>query len=132
MKAADLRKKAKRLIRKGRRIYGGVYALGAGTDVYLAWRKNAEVFRCGRKTITEAITDGVAEWAIDYDTLLELRNAKIVWAGVVLKETGDIYLTSLEKFFTLGKMRNYDSRGGALQKYLPISEFSFIQGTAKI
>lgn len=96
-----------------------------GTNVYLAYRKLSDIFRSGKKNISEAIREGVAAWAIDEDTLRDRRVEGIKVVGVLCKESDDIWLAPIEKFFDskFSKIMNYESRGGALQRYLPLKEF---------
>ncbi len=124
-----LKKRAKRLIRggrTGRRLYGGIYELSDGTQVYLAYRNRKEIFRSGEKSVSAASDKGIACWAIDYDTLLEMRREQIFLIGVYVRDEEEIYLTNYDSFFdeTKATVMNYDSRGGALQKYLPIQHFA--------
>ncbi|WP_274869555.1 hypothetical protein [Phaeobacter gallaeciensis] len=126
-----MKKQAKRLIRggrSGRRIYGGIYELSDGKEVYLAFRQRKEIFRSGEKNVSSAADKGIACWAIDYDTLLDMRNNQVFLIGVYVRDEGDIYLTHYDNFFDDRKatVRNYESRGGALQKYLPIQHFAKI------
>ncbi|WLR90880.1 hypothetical protein [Shinella zoogloeoides] len=115
----------KRLVKKGRRLYGAVYTLPNGSQVYLAYRKLGEIFRAGKKSISEAVREGVAAWAIDEETLRERRLEGIKVVGVLCKESDDLWLAPLDKFFDtkFSKVMNYESRGGALQRYLPLKEF---------
>lgn len=121
-------------MRRGRRIYGGIYALSDGREVYLAWRKQSEIFRSGEKTVSDAFAEGKAAWALDDETLLNLRLEGVELVGVLVKETLDIYVTHISKFFdrTLAKVMNYESRGGALQRYLPIDHFAVTLGSTRI
>lgn len=116
------KKNAVRLIRNKRRIYGGIYRLSSGKELYVAYRKQDEIFRGGKKTIAEAIQEGVAAWAIDHDTLIRLRMEGVYLIAIQTKETGDLYLTTLDEF-NKAPMLNYASRGGALQRYLPLDRF---------
>lgn len=122
------RKHAKRTIRNGRRIYGGVFELPSGKEVYLAYRKNGEMFRGGEKTISDAIQKGTASWAIDNDTLIRLRTEGVYLVGVLTKETGDLYIATLADFLA-APVLNYQNRGGALQRYLPLDKFLIQIGT---
>lgn len=117
------------MIRSGKRIFGGVYALPSGKEVYIAFRKQAEMFRHGEKTLTDAIHKGTAAWAIDNDTLIRLRIEGVYLIGIQTKETGDLYLATLADF-NAAPMLNYESRGGALQRYLPLDKFIISMGSA--
>lgn len=121
----ELDKLPKRPVKKGRRLYGAVYTLPSGVKVYVAYRKISEIFRGGKKTISEAIREGCASWAIDEETLRERRLEGIKVVGVMCKEDDSLWLAPLEKFFdpTNARIMNYESRGGALQRYLPLRMF---------
>lgn len=121
------------VIRKGRRIYGHIYHF-ANRDVYLAARKLDQIFRFGEKCNSDALRKDVAAWALDEETLSDLRVRKIVWVGVKVKQNNDIYITRIENFFDRHKTKflNYERRGGAAQRYLPIKFFTHIPGSVKI
>jgi len=123
-----------RLIKRGRRTYGAVYKLKDGREVYLAWRKQQEMFRAGERTASDALMLGKASWALDEETLMKMRLEGVGIVGVLVKETGDIYITPLAKFFdeSLAKVMNYSARGGALQRYLPVTEFACKLGSTRI
>lgn len=114
-------------VKKGRRLYGGIYEVADGRRVYLAYRHRKEIFRSGESCISDAVREGNAAWALDDATLLMLRARKIEFAGVILKDTGDKWLTRTECFFDRDKatVKNYTGRGGALQRYLPMQHFAF-------
>jgi hypothetical protein len=123
------KKKAIKLIkggRTGRRLYGGIYELSDARKVYIAFRSRKEIFRGGLKSLSEAVDEGVACWAVDYDTLLRMRREQILLIGIYVKDEGDIYVTHYDSFFDQTKctVRNYSTRGGTLQKYLPIQHFA--------
>lgn len=112
-------------IKKGRRHYGDIYALSSGEEIYIARRNQDELFRCGEKSISAAAAKGKLEWALDDDTLRDMRKRGIKTVAVRLKDTKDLYITSLENFFNplLVKFRDYRARGGELQRYLNVSNF---------
>lgn len=121
-------------MRYGRRIYGAVYQLSDGREVYLAWRKQSEVFRAGEKSVSDAFAAHKAAWALDDETLLNLRLEGVQLVGVLVKETLDIYITSIANYFdaTKAKVMNYEARGGALQRYLPVDNFRVLLGSTRI
>lgn len=123
-------KQATRLVKNGRRLYGGVYKLASGKEVYIAYRKQAEIFRGGEATIADAMAKGIAAWAIDNDTLHRMRREGVYLIGIQTKETGDLYLAALGDFLK-APMLNYESRGGALQRYLPLDKFLIQLGTVR-
>ena len=120
-------------IKKGNRLYGGIYELADGRRVYLAYRNRREVFRSGENCISDAVRAGTACWAIDDSTLFMLRARKIEFCGVRQKDTGDKWITRTEHFFdrTKATVKNYSGRGGALQRYLPLSFFAYRRAPLK-
>ena len=122
------------IVKRGRRTYGGIYTLPDKRRVYLAYRRLKEIFRSGEMSIVEAIRQGKAAWALDEETLLMLRAQGVVYAGVLVRETQDIFLTRTEAFFdkTKVKIMNYERRGGALQRYLPLKFFRRRPGKTRI
>ncbi|PZR92058.1 MAG: hypothetical protein DI537_14630 [Stutzerimonas stutzeri] len=105
-----------------------------GKLAYLARRHYGEVFRNGAKCNSDAFAAGTADWALDEETLLKLRVKAVTYAGVHVEETGDIYLTDLANFFDRAKapFKNYEGRGGALQRYLPTRYFICLPGKIRI
>lgn len=112
-------------------IYGAVYKLADGRQVYLAWRWNSEIFRSGEKTISDAVSKGVACWAIDNDTLIRLRIEGVYLIGVAVADTGDIYISTLNEFNT-APVLNFNNRGGSLQRYLNLKKFRVLNGVTRI
>lgn len=110
-------------ITKGRRYYGDLLTLGSGRKVYLARRFHKEIFRNRRKSISEALREGVADWAIDDWTLALLKRQGVEFVGVKLRDTGDIYMTTIKRFYDYGKPDNFTSRGGSRQYYLNMEYF---------
>jgi hypothetical protein len=122
------------LVKKGRRKYGGIYTLPSGKQVYLAYRNLREIYRSGKPTISEAVRDGTACWAIDEEHIQQMRLAGVPFIGVRVRDTRDIYLTRLSTFLDRSKIKfhNYESRGGSLQRLLPLQHFQVKLGRAKI
>lgn len=123
------KKTAARLIRNGRRVCGGVYKLASGKEVYIAFKKQSEIFTDGEKTISEAIQKGKAAWSIDNDTLIRLRTEGVYLVGVQTKETGDLYVATLADF-NAAKMTSSGGRRSVLQRSLPFGQFVISLGSA--
>lgn len=123
----------KQLVRNGRRLYGAVYTLYSGRRIYVAYRKHREIFRSGKQTITEAVQDGIAYWAIDDSTVCRLQREGVSHIGFLEHDTDDLWVTPIANFFDQTKFRilNYDDRGGALQRYLPLEHFERRVGAIK-
>lgn len=121
-------------LKKGRRLYGAFFNFDDGRKVYIAYRRNKEIFRGGRKSISDALRDGVAAWAIDDDTIREARARGCKAIGVRVRDTGDIYITNLSNFMDKDKIKvlNYSRRGGSLQRYLPMEHWRMKAGRVKL
>jgi hypothetical protein len=122
------------LNKRGRRTYGATYTLPDGRRCYLAWRRIREIYRAGEKDISTAIRLGTAAWAIDDRDLIRLKVTGVRMVGVLVKETADVYLTDLRNYFDKNqyKMLNFTSKGGSLQRFLPLDRFTVKTGSVKI
>lgn len=118
-------KKKLELVRKGKRLYGAIVSLNSGEKVYMAYRKHNEIYRSGEMRLGDAIKKGVAAWAMDDETLQIMRAHGIKVVGVFVRDTGERYVTGIDNYFDKTKIKilNYASRGGALQRYLPLKYF---------
>ena len=64
--------------KKGRRLYGHYCTLDTGEVIYLAKRKHAEIFRSGNSTISQAMTESTAAWALDEIKDLDIGNVEVL------------------------------------------------------
>lgn len=124
-----LKKKAIRLVkggRTGRKLHGGIYKTDSGKKLFISYQFRKDIYRNGEKSVSAAHDKGVACWAIDYDTLLEMRREGIETIGVYVRDEETIHLASRESFFdeVKCKIMNYEPKGGVLQKYLPLRYFA--------
>lgn len=121
-------------LRKGRRLYGGFHTFEDGRRLYVAYRKHNEIYRGRKKSISEALRDGTAAWAIDVDTLAEVKARGIDAVAVRVKESGDLYITRLANFYDPEKVLvlNFASRGGSLQRFLPLEHWKLKPGRVRI
>lgn len=71
-----------------------------------------------------------ASWAIDNDTLIRLRSEGDYFVGVLIKETADIYITTLSLFLA-ALVTNHSSRRVAWQRYLPLVKFLISLGSVR-
>lgn len=121
-------------VKRGRRLYGGVYQFDLGYTAYVAYRKHKEIYRNGARSISDAIRQGIAAWAIDEQTLNDMRARGIKIIGVLVRDTNDLYLTRIGEFFDVDKatIMNWTSRGGSLQRALPFSYWRIKKGGIKL
>lgn len=99
--------------RRGTRTYGGIFELSNGDRVYMAYRDNKEIYRK---------TQG---WALDYDTIIQIRTQAVKWVAVWVRDKGHLCLTAFENYLDPKKLLpiDYSSDGGANQRVLPLSAF---------
>lgn len=122
-------------VKKGKRNYGDILTLAKnGQRIYMATRLFKDIHRCGHSSISEAMREQVAAWGIDNDTLYDMRNRGIKVVGIVVRDTGDIFLSSLDQYFDTDKafVRNFERKGGSLQRYLPLQFFKKKDGIIKL
>jgi hypothetical protein len=137
MTAAIERGYTEEIVKKGRRTYGSLRTYLDGRKVYLAWRKQNEIYRSGRASISDAMRDGVAGWAVDDETLLAMRSKVVPFIGVLVRETGEIYLTYTDAFFERGPtkrwfMQNHVAKCGSLQRVMPLQAFMHKPGVVTL
>lgn len=121
-------------VKKGRRVYGGIFTFEDGRQAYIAYRKVTEIFRAGEKTISDAIRKGTATWALDDETLIQMRAQGIKFVGVLVRDNKDLWMTSIDLFFDrrFFKVLNYTGRGGTVQRHLPLKYFRRRPGRVRI
>lgn len=119
-------------VKKKRRTYGAVYSRESdGERIYLAWRKHHEIYRCGHASVSDAMRAGKAGWALDDETLLNLRATGIKFVGVLLRQTQEVWLTRTDAFFVRGAgklwyFHDHTARGGTPQRVMPLQCFAHI------
>jgi hypothetical protein len=128
-----MKKKVEPLRHNGK-LYGAFVTQPNGLRYYLAFRKHAEIFRGGCKSISDAISAGLASWALDVTTLGEIRTRGIDLIGFEVKETKDIWFTHTDNYYDPHKYtsHNYARRGGAFQRYLPLQHFRVRHGKIRL
>lgn len=106
-----------------RRLYGAYWTLESGKRLYVAYRSRKEIFRSGHSSLLSAIRHGEACWALDVDTIKDIEARGVSFVGVLVKETQELYLTTVEQFKDKSAILNYESSGGAIQRYVPLQFF---------
>ena len=115
-------------------LYGHVLTLDTGVKIYIARRKRREIFRNGKSSISAAMSEEIAAWAIDESMLMNLRAKGIGFIGIRELDTGDLYLTRIITFFDRKKFKTKDfsTRGGSRQRYVPLQYFTKRTGIAQL
>lgn len=81
------------------RVLGHFCTLDDDSVIYLARRKHGQIYRAGKASISDAMAEGKAGWALDEALLYSLRARGISRVGIRVEDTGDLYLASLADFF---------------------------------
>lgn len=114
------------------RIVHGYLCKSIATDdfYYFARRRHKGIYRGREKSVSDALTKGVAGWAMDITVLAEMKRRGVKFVGVWLKDLGDTYVTPIESYYDPAKTSaiNYTARGGAHQKVLTMGHFEHIRG----
>jgi len=109
-------------------LYGHILTLDTSQKIYMARRRHREIFRSGKTTISGAMSEEIAAWAIDEALLVKLRVQGVFFIGVRVIDTGDLYLTRLRTFTDpkTSKMHDYTGvgRGGSRQRYVHLKHFA--------
>ncbi|MGI4851995.1 MAG: hypothetical protein ACRYGR_08650, partial [Janthinobacterium lividum] len=110
--------------------------LDNGDKLYMARRRNREIFRGGQPTISDAMREGIAAWAIDEVHLISIRARGFKLIGVRVIDIGDLYLAPLSRYFDrkLYKIHDYTGigRGGSRQRLLGIQHFTCRKGIVSL
>jgi hypothetical protein len=119
-------------IKRGRRIVGRIYHF-ANRDVFLANKKLDNLIRFGEKCGSDAVRKEVAAWALDEETLTELRLKGLKWVGVQVRNNGDIYVTHISNYLDYEKTRPPAVVNSSVQRrYLPLKYFTHLPGRMKV
>lgn len=111
--------------RRGKRLYG-YFILLDGLWIYCALRRHKEIYRDGESSISEAIRNGKAGWALDNHTLIEARSRGCAVVCILVKESRELYYTHIENFLPgsgVSKQIDWTSRGGSSQRVVPLARF---------
>ena len=132
---------------RNNRDYGRLYTIDmpfkAKLKIYLAKRtinrkptksgqnwRSSDVWLAKRPDFSSAINQGVACWAIDYDTLLQMRRQGVDLVGVCDESTGWVWVAQIWKWFdpAFYSMEDFSSRGGSHQRFMNFRHFKAITG----
>ena len=118
-------------VRRGRHR-GGIYTSRSGERVFLAFKHLGDIFRNGASSISDAVRGEDAYWPIDEGLLMEMKAKGIRFCGVIVRETGDVYLTELAFFFGPERARLSHPWVRAELRYLNLSYFRRAHGIVKV
>lgn len=119
---------------KGKRKYGYFISQDNGLNIYMALRSHREFYRDKNASLSTAMRKGQAGWAIDVETLIEARSKGVSVIVVAIRNTPDLYITHINNYLNgkHTKLINYSSRGGSLQRHLPLQWFEKVSGQISI
>ncbi len=124
------------VIKKGRQKRGLVRTYLDGRKVFLTHRKQSDVYCSGRSSISDAMRSGVAGWALHEETLMLVKTRAIPYIGVMVTDTGDVYLAHAALWFDRTPGRRWflqlsteSAWSKELQRVMPLSAFAFRRGS---
>jgi hypothetical protein len=118
-------------IARGKRKFGEVRRLPDGRSAYFAYRRMKDMFRGGEKTYSDALRTQKACWGFDVEILMMLKKKDVIAIGVLVKDTGDTYLTSAETITDPRKSRLVH-RGHVAMRHVPVHLFSHTPGKIRV
>lgn len=122
--------------KKRPKLYGWIFRYDDGTAMYVAKRKHCQIFKGGCSSISDAILEDKAGWAIDELTIFNMRVKGVTVIAVKCEDNGDKYVTPIENYLQRGKFRHIDytgvGKGGSLQRVVPLSSFQKIAGEVTV
>lgn len=117
-------------IKKGSRIKGVVCTLDDGRQAFIAFKRNKDIATMGKRNLKEALETKSAAWGIEITLLQEMSRRGIEYIGVKVRDSGDLYLTSMRlyKDSKLAKLTNGRKVTKVHQRFLPLRYFSHRPG----
>lgn len=117
-------------IMSGKRHAGDIYKhIATGRKVYInKCRDLSLVFRKGRKSVSAAFRDDVAELSIDIDLCKRMERLGCTLFGFHMVKSGDLYMIELERFKANRSMKNYSTTSSTYKYYTNLEHFYFFGG----
>lgn len=117
-------------IMSGKRHAGDIYKhIATGHRIYIhKCRDLSLVFRKGRKSVSAAFRDDVAELSIDIDLCKRMERLGCVLFGFHMVKSGDLYMIDLENFKANRAMKNYSTTSSTYKYYTNLERFWFFGG----
>jgi hypothetical protein len=94
-------------------------------------RRTLDMDRAQERCASDAVRKGVAAWPLDVELLYELRAKGVTMVGIQNTDSGDLWLTTLDRFFDLEVARNGLHRGQSVRS-LPLNQFKYRPGRTKL
>lgn len=118
------------------RLYGWIFRYDDGTAMYVARRKHKQIYKGGCSSISEAIQQDKAGWAIDELTIINMRVKGVKLIAVKCEDNGDKYVTPISNYLRPGKYKNIDftgvGKGGSKQRVVSLNLFEKSSGEIKV
>lgn len=110
--------------RIGRKKVGEILTHKNGEQIVLLNRSTKDVERGkGNVYISHGIADGIAAWPVETLVLSTMRLRGIRFVGIRVRETKDIYITTLRRFVDHSVVMSYRKRNGSMQRSLPFQHW---------
>lgn len=120
--------------RKGKRLYGYFITQDNGVKVYVAVRKHSDIYRARDGSLSSALREGTAGWALDVETLMMARRRGCAYIVVFVRRRKDLWVCRMADFLNTAKSQlvDWSGRGGSSQRMLPLQYFAFREGVIRL
>lgn len=114
----------------GKRHGGDLYKhITTGRKFYIArCRDMSLVFRKGRKSISEALRDDVAEFSMDIDVCKRMERLGVTMYGFHIVTSDDVYLIDIDRLKANRAMKNYSATSSTYRYYINMEHFYYFGG----
>ena len=93
-----------------------------GVTLYVALKAHAEIDKAKASSISAALRNGEAGWAIDMPTLMKARSLGVKYVVVKLRRKNHLWVTRFENYMDPTRARLV-SKGKSMSRILPIAHF---------
>ncbi len=127
-------KSAVKIIKKGRLTLGGIFELSDGSRHFIAYMWRDDMFKGKQKSISDAVANGEAGWAIDADLLRQIRREGCSRIAIFLKDNADMYLTPLDSYFKDGEYEQvpWSREYRQARRLVKLDKFTYLPKPVKV
>jgi len=92
------------------------------------------MFKGKQKSISDAVANGEAGWAIDADLLRQIRREGCSRIAIFLKDNADMYLTPLDSYFKDGEYEQvpWSREYRQARRLVKLDKFTYLPKPVKV
>lgn len=125
-------KPKKESFKVGRKKFGEIYRWEDGRSCFVIQRSRKDIYRGKNSFVSHAMEDGEAMWSVETMILSKVREHRIDFVAIKVREDGAVYLTPLERYIREGRIVTHRRRNGSAQRSLPLQRFWKKDGRIKL